>query len=141
MGYRIPTSMSFPILSGNTTLVAGDTKYIGNNPQAMSTPPNFRKIYPTRPCKIIGFHYYTNGSNVPTTEDINLYIRKNDTTDYTLGTFNFDGVTNHTRFHNNNLNINLLDTDYIEIKLTTANPFVTPPANLYGGGYIHVILD
>jgi len=63
-----------------------------------------------------------------TSEDTTVYIRVNNTTDYTIGTIKMNSATQQVVI-NTSLNISLASTDYFEIKVVTPT-FVTNPINV-----------
>jgi len=70
-----------------------------------------------------------------TTEDISIYIRLNNTTDYLIATI---GNTNAQKiFSNTALNIPVVVSDFFEIKIVTP-AWVTNPVNIFLGGQVYV---
>lgn len=72
-----------------------------------------------------------NGAVAGTNEDMTMYIRLNNTTDYLIGTV---GSTDRIKtWLNESLNIPVTPTDYIEIKITTPT-WVTNPTGVSSWG-------
>lgn len=89
-----------------------------------------RRIYLQKDCTFTGYSCnifcYTGG----TSETYTIYIRKNGTTDYALGT-TFESATTATAkyFQANNLNVSFAAGDWFEIKIVTPT-WATNPASL-----------
>jgi hypothetical protein len=108
--------------------------FFGVIPLSPTAFARIRKIYIRKICtlKIAEIVYFaaTPGTN----EDISLYVRHNDTTDYLIATV---GLSNNERiFSNTNMNLEINPGDYIEIKMVCPN-WATNPATTMFGGYLY----
>ena len=75
-------------------------------------------------------HYYWAANAAGTQEDVNFYLRTNDTTDHTLTTAPFS-ATKYTLFTNRSLDIELAAGEFFNLKMVTP-AWVTNPTNIYG---------
>lgn len=88
-----------------------------------------RRVYLGKDCSIIGatFSLLVN-STLGSSEDINVYIRVNNTTDYSIGTIKANSVFQQVVI-NTSMNVALTSTDYFEIKIVMPT-FVTNPVSV-----------
>ena len=88
-------------------------------------------------CKIIGsdIQFYTNGTT-GTNENIEMYIRVNNTTDYLIETIGV--ATPKRRFNNNSMNIVLNAGDFYTVKFVCPT-WATNPTSILGSGTIRLI--
>lgn len=139
MGYKNPNKFVHILLAGTTTFLANTTYYFSNTIAPMTTNTGYRKLYAICISSFIrAIDFYLTSSNLPTTEDITVYIRVNDTTDYLIGTFNYTGASDKLHVTNYTLNIPLNRGDNYQIKMVMAAVFVTPAANVVGSGSVLV---
>lgn len=127
---QINTITPYPIFVQqlNINPGSGTTVYFGRNPTTPATSDAFRKVYLERGGTITfaDIVAMTTGT-VGTNENISLYIRHNNTTDYLIATVG--AATNERRFTNTGLSITVASGDWITIKIIYP-VFGTPPNNL-----------
>jgi len=118
---------------------SGTTRYFGYNLKQPSNVAGENKIYFTRACEIKASEVYlfaagTAGSN----ENISIYIRLNNTTDYLVATVG--AATAERRFTNSAMSVPITTpaTDYIEYKVVYPT-WATPPTTVTCGGYFEII--
>lgn len=117
---------------GSITAPADATTYYAGSLLTATPIPSAgnRRIYLQKDCTFIGYSCnifcYTGG----TSETYTIYIRKNGTTDYALGT-TFESATfaSAKYFQANNLNVSFAKDDWFEIKIVTPT-WATNPASL-----------
>jgi hypothetical protein len=108
---------------------ADSSNYYWGGNSSISTTPRSAPVYFNRRGVIVAC-YCSLYSSVPGTgENISLYVRLNDGTDYLINTV---GTTNNLRtFSNLGLNIPIVAGDYVEIKMVTP-AWVTNPTGMSG---------
>ena len=112
------------------------TYYFGNTPRApMTTAGSFGKVYIRIPGIIKIAELYCYAGAAGTNEAWSLYVRKNDTTDYSIATVSL--ATNERVFSNAALSIPVAAGDYIEIKCVCPT-WATNPTSVVFGGYLYV---
>lgn len=114
-----------------TSPVDATTYYMGSMIAATpTTGTGVRRVYLPKSCTLIGYSCnifcFTGG----TSETYSIYIRKNATTDYSLGS-TFESATTATSkyFQANNLSVDFAAGDWFEIKIVTPT-WATNPASL-----------
>ena len=126
MGYKKANKYQINVGTGATFNPADSTTYyFGYDFQAAptTTAATYKKVYmPTN--GTITNAYITWNGGVPTAEDLSIYIRKNNTTDYLIATI---GTADAVKlFSNTNLSVPVAQGDYIELKIVcpawVANP-------------------
>ena len=109
--------------------------YFGMKPSAITTTAGQNKIYIQKAGTLKIAEIYTYAGTAGTAENVSMYVRKNNTTDYLIQTV---GVSaNERRFSNTGLNIPLAIGDYIEIKCIPPI-WATNPLTFICGGYIYI---
>lgn len=128
------------ILNPAATLNPADatTYYFGS---FISTAPTTiaaaRRVYLGKDCSIIGATFtLLVSSTLGTSEDINVYIRVNNTTDYSIGTIKANSSTQQILI-NTSMSIVLISTDYFEIKMVMPT-FVTNPVNVSFSSVVNI---
>ena len=131
MAYKRPALSALTI--GHTTTNYNDsTDYFFGTNYSPALPVANKKIqYFPKDGRVTGVNLNINYAGAPTNEDLSLYIRINDTTDYLIGTV-ATGTTN-TFFVNLALNISVKTTDFFEMKLVTPAWVTNPSAASCGG--------
>lgn len=109
--------------------------YFGTKPSAITTTAGQNKIYIRKAGTLKIAEIYTYAGTPGTAENISMYVRINNTTDYLIQTL---GVSANERiFSNTGLNIPLAVGDYIEIKCIPPI-WATNPLTFICGGYIYI---
>lgn len=112
----------------------GATIYFGMLPKAPTTTANASKIYIRKACTLKVVEVYCYSGTAGTSEEWNMYVRKNNTTDTLIATLSI--ATNERVFSNSSLAISLVAGDYLEMKCV--NPtWATNPATTIFGGYLY----
>lgn len=104
---------------------------------AATTAAAARRVYLGKDCSIIGatFSLLVSGT-LGTSEDINVYIRVNNTTDYSIGTIKANSGTQQILI-NTSMSVVLTSTDYFEIKLVMPT-FATNPVNVSFSSVVNI---
>jgi len=125
---------------GSSSTSAGDstTYYWGPCTSPLAIAGNFNPLKIGMKGKIVGVITMALGTNTPSNETYTHYLRKNNTTDITIETTGFDGVNNWTMHRNMNLNVDVLTTDYFEMKMVTP-AWATNPIAYKSTTYIYFI--
>jgi hypothetical protein len=117
----------------------GSTQYFGNVLRAPVTTANQSQMYFNVPGKITAAEIYWYATGVAGSgENISVYVRKNNVTDYIVAT---TGTTTAAkRFSRTDINpslpgVPIAVNDYVEIKMTCPT-WATNPTNVVLGGYI-----
>ena len=117
-----------------STPTDSQTVYFGMLPKAPTTTANISRIYIRKSCTLKVAEIYTYSGTAGTNEAWSLYVRKNNTTDTLIATLSLN--TNMRVFSNTNLNVTLVEGDYLEIK--GVQPlWATNPATTIYGGYLY----
>jgi len=120
------------LLNANSVFSPADatTYYIGGIAVASPTiTPAARRMYIGNAVTVISASFTLLVTSIlGTSEDTTVYIRVNNTTDYTIGTIKMNSATQQVVI-NTSLNISLASTDYFEIKIVTPT-WVTKPKNV-----------
>jgi len=97
--------------------------YMGAQNTVPSTSDGGRPVVIFRDCTLIGYTVYIIGSAASSTEQFPMYVRKNATTDYPLGTtFAVNASANvPNTYYASNLNTDFVAGDKIEVKIITRN--------------------
>ena len=120
------------------TITDGATYYFGNIAASMGTAANtYYRIYFNKEGTITAADIcFVSGNAVGTNENITMYIRKNNTTDYEILTVG--NTDRQRRFVNSALSIPINGTtDYIEIKLVCPT-WATNPSTVSASGYLTI---
>lgn len=140
MGYKTPHLCLLTIQTGNLGAPAVLTTYYGANMNVgFSTAAAAHILYFPFPCRITGAQWFWQYSNNPTNEDVNTYIRIDDSTDYLIETKGLAAAGN-TTFENLNLNIPVNNSNFMQVKTVTPN-WVTPPTSLRTSGNLILLFD
>jgi recombinational DNA repair protein RecR len=130
-GYTLTTT------TASTNISVGITYYFGNQARAMISTANVWKMYIPKDGTIKKAYIMSYaGTTTGTSENLSLYIRKNNTTDILIATIG--AATALREFTNTALSISVVAGDYIEMKLVCPNPYVTPPVGITFGGTIYI---
>lgn len=120
------------VLNPGGTLNPADatTYYFGSFiSTAPTTATAARRVYLGKDCSIIGATFsLLVSSTLGSAEDINVYIRVNNTTDYSIGTIKANSATQQVLI-NTSMSVVLTSTDYFEMKMVMP-PFVTNPVTV-----------
>lgn len=111
----------------------GKTYYFGQLPKALVTTANISRVYFRSVGTIRRAGIYTYSGTAGTGENISMYIRKNNTTDYLIGTLG--SATNARAFSNTSLDIPMSIGDYVEIKMVCPT-WATNPLTFIAAGYL-----
>ena len=111
------------------------TYYIGMKPIALTSTAGANKIYIRKAGTIKIAEIYTYAGTAGTAEQIDMYVRKNNTTDTLIQSLSVS--TNERVFSNTNLSIAVAVGDYIEIKMVCPT-WATNPLTFILGGYIYI---
>ena len=129
------TGYSLTITAAGTAPVDGTTYFVGNQGDVWATYTGPRRVYIPKSGTIktayIAWHSITAGTN----ENISVYIRLNDTTDYLVETVG--ASSSYRLFDNAALSIAVVAGDYIEIK-TVCPTWATNPSAVSLGGTIYI---
>ena len=113
----------------------GATYYYGMKPIANNTTAGSNKIYIRKAGTLKIAEIYTYAGTAGTAENISMYIRVNNSTDYLIQTVG--AAANERIFSNTGLAIPLAVGDYVEIKMVCPT-WVTNPLTFIMGGYIYI---
>jgi len=141
MPYKRPNYYTIYFSAGSATLADSTTYYIGSNPVAFGTghtPATGCVNYAMRSGRIIALHTCFSFGNIPTNETVEMYVRKNDTTDYAVSTTSNLGAA-YSYISNNNLNIPIKAGDYLQLKLVIP-AMVTNPTTSRMDGLAYVLV-
>jgi len=109
--------------------------YFGMLPRAISTTAGTNKVYIRKAGTLKVAEIYTYAGTAGTAENVSMYVRVNNSTDYLIKTV---GAASKERiFSNTALSIPLAVGDYIEIKCIPPI-WVTNPLTFICGGYIYI---
>ena len=140
MDHEIGTKKDFYTLTavsrGITTIVDSTTYFFGSKAgKDILITPAVQKIYLPLAGKITKVFVEWYATTAGSGENISMYLRLNDTTDYLIATL---GNTNAFKlFSNTALNIPVVEGDFFEIKIVTP-AWVTNPTPVSVGGQILV---
>jgi hypothetical protein len=130
MPIKHPRLISLVVSSGNVTNPADATSYyVGSMLNAaMSTTEGARRIYVPETGRIISanINIWSSTGTAGTNENINVYLRKNATTDYLIQLMATTDVFRKVK--NNSLNIPVSIDDWFEIRIDCPT-WVTNPTN------------
>jgi hypothetical protein len=115
--------------------VDAQTVYFGMLPKAPITTANVSKVYVRKTGTIKIAEIYCYSGTAGTNQAWSLYIRKNNTTDYLIGTLSV--ATSERIFTNSALNIAMAVGDYFEIKGVQPTWTTNPLTTIYGG-YVYI---
>lgn len=135
--YIAPSPQGYAINVQALTSSPADTTpfYFGTLPRAISTTAATNKIYIRKAGTLKIAEIYTYAGTAGTAENVSMYVRVNNTTDYLIQTV---GVgTNERIFTNSALSIPLAIGDYIEIKCIPPI-WATNPLTFICGGYVYI---
>ena len=129
------TGYVLSVTAAGTVPVDATTYYVGNQGDVWATYPGPRRIYIPKSGTIktayIAWYSITAGTN----ENVSVYVRLNDTTDYLIETV---GASNSYRlFDNAALSIAVVAGDYIEIKMVCPT-WATNPSTVSLGGVVYI---
>ena len=123
-------------ICGSTTPADSTSYYFGGMITAMQTTDGIARLYMPRSGILTNVSMFIVSDTNTTSEDITFNIRKNSTTDYLFATKNFAGGKTIV-LTDTPINIPVLTTDYIEIKVDTP-AWVTNPTTWRG--YVTITL-
>jgi hypothetical protein len=109
--------------------------YFGTKPAAITTTAGQNKIYIRRAGTLRIAEIYTYAGTAGTGENVSMYVRVNNTTDYLIQTVGL--AANERVFTNAAMNITLNVGDYIEIKCIPP-AWATNPLTFIVGGYVYI---
>lgn len=113
----------------------GATYYYGMKPIANNTTAGANKVYIRKAGILKIAEIYTYAGTAGTAEQVSMYIRKNNTTDYLIDSIS--SANNERVFSNAALSIPLAVGDYVEIKMVCPT-WATNPLTFIMGGYIYI---
>ncbi len=129
-GYTVPINAALYVAPADAATV-----YWGIHNKAPSATAATSKIYFRAAGTISIAEIYTYATTAGTAEAWSLYIRKNDTTDYLIGSQSL--ATNERVWANTAQAVPVVAGDYVEIK--SVNPtWATNPGGVSIGGYLYV---
>ena len=119
MGYKSPHSYSIYVSHASlSSPLDSTTYYFGHQQGGLNTDANTRNVgIPKRGRICSAIIKILSGTATGTNEDISMYVRLNNTTDYLIATVG--AATALRTFKNTDMNVPILDTDFIEIKIVT----------------------
>ena len=127
--------MAINVLALTSSPADNGTVYFGMLPKAPVTAGARSKVYIRKAGTIKIAEIYSWAGTAGTNEDITLYVRLNDTTDYEIATV---GAAAQERVYSNTaLSIAVSPGDYFEIKVAYPS-FATNPLTMIYGGYIYI---
>jgi len=128
MGYKSPHLITYPVHAPTVNPVDSTTYYFGSRfTDAMTTSALYYKIYMQRNGILRGLELLCKAT-AGSAEDTELYIRLNNTTDYTITTtLKWNVALQEISKHD--LNIPVSQGDFIEFKFITA-AWAANPANV-----------
>jgi len=138
MGYKSPKVYTIPIAFGTSTMIANSAYYFGGVAKAISNTEGARIITIQRAGTIKSISLFMSTTGNPTAEDLTFIIRKNAGVGCDIDVANFSGASPSLTVTNYNLDLDIAQNDTIEIKVSTANPFVTPPSAAILAGHLLV---
>lgn len=115
-----------PLLSNSSTFADGVTYYFGNV-TTKTTSAGTRKVYIRKAGTIKAADVYWIATTSGTNENISIYIRHNNTTDYLIETVGVSAAERY--FTNSSLSIAVAAGDYIEIKIVSPTWATDPAGN------------
>jgi len=133
----VPSPLGYAINVQALTSSPADTTpfYFGMLPKAINTTAGQSKIYIRKAGTLKIAEIYTYSGTAGSNENVSMYVRVNNTTDYLIQTV---GVSANERvFSNTALTINLAVGDYIEIKCIPPI-WGTNPLTFICGGYVYI---
>ena len=135
MGYNKPQYISQPLSFAATNPIDATPYYFNqHSARSMNTTANYDKMYWPISGNIRACSVYTYaGTATGTAEDISIYIRVNDTTDYLVATV---GAAAPVRvFQNFVMNVPIAAGDYTEMKWVSPT-WVTNPEGVRFHGFV-----
>jgi len=127
--------LSFYVLGWTHDPADSTVYYIGGRQVAPGTVVNMRKVITGIAGRIFGAEISTYaGTGAGSAENISLYIRLNNITDYLISTVGLAAAERN--FQNFSLNIPIIATDFFEIKISCP-AWVTNPTGVNYWGYVY----
>lgn len=123
------------LTAGQSNPIDGVTYYFGQVARNIWNSAGASKVYIKKAGKIKFAKIFAHAQTAGSSENISLYIRLNDTTDYLIETVG--SATNNREWTNNSLDITVAEGDYFEIKMAGVT-WATNPGNICFGGSIYI---
>lgn len=125
-----------PVATLSGTVTSGATRYFGSVLRTAGATAGESKIYfqQTGTITIADIVFFA-GATIGSNENISIYVRLNNTTDYLVATVG--AATAERHFVNTSINVPIANagTDYIEMKIVTPS-WATPPTGVLMTGHL-----
>jgi len=129
------TRYALTITAAGTVPVDATDYYVGSQADVWATYPGPRRVYIPKSGTITAAYIAWYSVTAGTNENVSVYVRLNNTTDYLVETV---GVSNSYRlFDNAALSIAVVAGDYIEIKMVCPT-WSTNPSTVSLGGVVYI---